>query len=349
LLCTSTPTVHAPNAVGSTRELDPIPPFHPNATVPVPAPTLPSATGPSRAESSAWRTCSARTGRLRIATLSVPSFVSATTGLIERTRSIPGRASCQATSASAADHTQSVHVSSTGVSSSPSSSTCVLPSSLPKPLPTTTAAGTRSRNRSPPCGRIAVTPVRTLSPSTTVACPTRTPATSVIAFHRPGASTPGATPSARARVRPAGTTSVDAAPGAALETALGTAPGAGWARTAVGADASAATSAVPHAATRHARGSRPARGQLVAGRLQFPVRSPRVLHRSLRVGRPTCPHRGSIRVRRRCPAARAAGSGPPAAPRVGRPATGACVDGGVAKCGVAKRGVAKRGVAKRGA
>ena len=32
-----------------------------------------------------------------------------------------------------------------GLSSSPSSFTCVEPSSLPKPLPTTTAAGTRSR------------------------------------------------------------------------------------------------------------------------------------------------------------------------------------------------------------
>ena len=97
-----------------------MPPFHPNATVPVPAPTLPSATAPPDADSSARRTASAVTGRARMS-FSVPSFVSATSGLIDRTRSIPGCASIHSTIASAAFQTQSVQVSRIGVSISPSS------------------------------------------------------------------------------------------------------------------------------------------------------------------------------------------------------------------------------------
>src|SRR5690349_2340493 len=50
----------------------------------------------------------------------------------------------------------------------------------------------------------AVTPVRTESPEISVACPTRTPATSVIALRPPGGSTPIRTPCARARGRGAG-------------------------------------------------------------------------------------------------------------------------------------------------
>ena len=64
----------------------------------------------------------ARFGMERMS-FSLPSFVSPTTGLIDRTDSIPGCSSIQAVSASAAFHTQSVHVSSRGVSSSPSSRT----------------------------------------------------------------------------------------------------------------------------------------------------------------------------------------------------------------------------------
>src|SRR6185437_10258373 len=82
-----------------------------------------------------------------------------------------------------------------------SSRSCVTPVILPKPLPTCSAAGTRSRKTFPACGKIAVTPVRTESPSTTVVCPTRTPATSVIAFNAPGGKTPGFTPRSRARAR----------------------------------------------------------------------------------------------------------------------------------------------------
>src|SRR6185369_5114187 len=62
-----------------------------------------------------------------------------------------------------------------------------------------TAPGTFSRKRFPPCGRTAVTPVRTLSPRTRVVCPTRTPSTSVIAFSGPGGSTPTMMPASRAR------------------------------------------------------------------------------------------------------------------------------------------------------
>ena len=144
LVWTSTPTRYPPSDLGSTRDEVPMPPFHPKATVPVPAPTLPSWTGPVEALSSAVRTASAVMGRLRMS-LSIPSLVSATRGLSERTDSIPGRPSIQSTRASAARQTQRVQVRRIGVSISPSSRTWVLPVSFPKPFPTCTAAGTRSR------------------------------------------------------------------------------------------------------------------------------------------------------------------------------------------------------------
>ena len=139
-------------------------------------------------------------GRERMA-LSPPSFVSPTTGLIDPTPPIPGRASIHSTIASAAFQTHSVQVRRIGVSSSPSSRSCVTPNNFPYPLPTCSAAGTRSKNRFPRCGRIAVTPVRTESPSTTVVCPTITPATSVMALCAPVRKMPGATPRSRARGR----------------------------------------------------------------------------------------------------------------------------------------------------
>src|SRR5690349_6468884 len=61
------------------------------------------------------------------------------------------------------------------------------------------AAGTRSWNTFPGWGRMAVTPVCTVSPSITVTCPMRTPATSVMALRCPGDNVPGAMPSSRAR------------------------------------------------------------------------------------------------------------------------------------------------------
>src|SRR5579862_2421518 len=94
-----------------------------------------------------------------------------------------------------------VDVSKTGVSISPSSSTCVEPMIFPNALPTNTAPGTFSRKRLPSCGRIAVTPVRTLSPSIRVAWPTRTPATSVMAFSDPTGRMPTFKPMSLARGR----------------------------------------------------------------------------------------------------------------------------------------------------
>ena len=81
--------------------------------------------------------------------------------------------------------TLSVLVRTIGVSIVPSSLTCVDPASLPNALPTNTAPATLSWKTLPPCGRIAVTPVRTRSPSTIVVWPTRTPSTSVIALRAP--------------------------------------------------------------------------------------------------------------------------------------------------------------------
>ena len=97
--------------------------------------------------------------------------------------------------------TLSVLVNAIGVSMVPNSSTCVEPANLPNALPTNTAPATLSWNTLPACGTITVTPVRTLSPSISVACPTLTPLTSVIAFRGPGANTPGASPISRARGR----------------------------------------------------------------------------------------------------------------------------------------------------
>ena len=77
---------------GSTRLALPMPPFQPNATVPRPAPTLPCSTGPLSAEPIASSTSRSVMGRIRMS-LRYPSLVSPTTGLAERTRSLPGRPS----------------------------------------------------------------------------------------------------------------------------------------------------------------------------------------------------------------------------------------------------------------
>ena len=45
-VCTRTPTVYPPMLAGRRRDEVPMPPFHPKTTVPVPAPTAPSSTGP---------------------------------------------------------------------------------------------------------------------------------------------------------------------------------------------------------------------------------------------------------------------------------------------------------------
>jgi hypothetical protein len=124
------------------------------------------------------------TARARMS-LSRPSLVSPTSALTDRTSALPGRSSVQPTTASMAVPTARVLVSTMGVSMVPSSRTCVDPASLPKALPTKTAPATFSWNRLPPCGRIAVTPVRIRSPRISVAWPTRTPSTSVMALSGP--------------------------------------------------------------------------------------------------------------------------------------------------------------------
>jgi hypothetical protein len=71
-----------------------------------------------------------------------PSLVSPTTAL---TLTAPGlRATFQSTSASTALPTARVVVSTMGVSSSPSSASCVAPAISLKPLMTESPAGTRS-------------------------------------------------------------------------------------------------------------------------------------------------------------------------------------------------------------
>jgi hypothetical protein len=208
----------------------PIPPFQPNATVPVPAPTAPSSTARRKRLAERRSTCSRVTARARMS-FSAPSLVSPD-HRVDAARVRVG-SSTWSSSASATRGTHSVQVSRIGVSISPSSRTCVTPISLPKPLPTWIAAGTFSWNRLPPCGRTAVTPVRIESPSRTVTWPTRTPATSVIAFSGPGRQDAGRDADlTRARHRATGGGAVLAYDATSLE------PRWGWA--ALGAPATAA-------------------------------------------------------------------------------------------------------------
>ncbi|MET4685018.1 hypothetical protein ABIE19_002967 [Brevundimonas faecalis] len=202
-----------PRLSGSLRELVPTPPLKPKAMVPVPAPTAPCSTGPGVAVSIARTTSAAVTTRARIS-LRPPSLVSPTTALTERMSSCPGWFSVQSRTPSIPRATDRVFVRTIGVSISPSSLIWVAPASLPKPLATDSPAGTLSRNRSPPCGRTAVTPVRTLSPERRVTWPTRTPATSVTAFKGPGVRIPGARP--RSRIVGRADDGSDAVEGAAI-------------------------------------------------------------------------------------------------------------------------------------
>ena len=142
-----------------------MPPFQPSALVPVPRRRSLPRPLPRAADSIAATTSSRAIRRARMSFTVHPSFVSPTTALTDRTRSFPGRARVQPTTASTAMPTASVLVRTIGVSMFPSSRTWRNPAALPNPFPTYTAAGTFSWNRFPPCGRIAVTPVRIESPS----------------------------------------------------------------------------------------------------------------------------------------------------------------------------------------
>src|SRR5262249_42581457 len=68
--------------VATRREDVPMPPLNPWQRIPVPPPTLPSATGPAPAPAIASSTCSALTWNASMS-LSQPSYVSATTGNVK--------------------------------------------------------------------------------------------------------------------------------------------------------------------------------------------------------------------------------------------------------------------------
>ena len=189
--CTRTPTVYPPYAFGSTRDAVPIPPLMPNATVPVPAPTAPSSTGPLLALAIACFTSSLVT-YLALMLFRPLSFVSPTTAFTLCTFSLPGWANVYSTRPAIPSATFKVLVRMIGVSMFPSSFTCVTPLSFPNPLPAYIAAGTFLRKMFPSCCTMAVTPVFLSPPSPLliVTWPTFTPGTSVMAFHLPVFITP---------------------------------------------------------------------------------------------------------------------------------------------------------------
>ena len=199
LAWTRTPTVQPPSASSSTRDAVPTPPLKPWQIMPVPPPTLPSGTGPGLAASIASTTCSGRTCMPSMS-FRVPSQVSPTTGRLQASSRGGPLASRAAIRASRTTPTLWVLVSATGEVSSPDSRTHSRPVSSPLPFSRWQPANTGSVSGSSAEGNTTVTPVRTSSPRTRVACPTRTPATSVIAFPGPGRPVPMMMPSSRARI-----------------------------------------------------------------------------------------------------------------------------------------------------
>ena len=91
-----------------------MPPFQPKHTVPAPAPTQPTGTGPVVALAGAAATCCAVTARARMSDR-WPSLVSPTTMFAERTFSLPGSASSQSSRPSATRCTLSVAQSAIGL------------------------------------------------------------------------------------------------------------------------------------------------------------------------------------------------------------------------------------------
>src|SRR5215472_18415396 len=168
-----------------------MPPLKENETMPVPAPTPPCATGPLVAPSSAFTASSAVACRPWMS-LRNSSSHSATTG--SGTSSVmPMPLLCSIihdTTPSSTRPTDSVLVSTTGTSIQPASFTHVVPVISPLPLSAHAAANTFLCQTSLR-GMTAVIPVRTgptpgtslPDPSMCVTCPTRTPATSVIASY----------------------------------------------------------------------------------------------------------------------------------------------------------------------
>ena len=162
-----------------------MPPFHPKATVPVPAPTLPSGTGPVFADSIAATTSSAFTRRAANV-VQRPAVVGlADDGVDRADRFVAGPRQVQPTTASMAVPTASVLVRTIGRLEIAELFHLEESGGLAETVADMDRRGTFCWKRLPACGTTAVTPVRIESPSTIVRCPTRTPPTSVIAFSGP--------------------------------------------------------------------------------------------------------------------------------------------------------------------
>ena len=126
----------------------PIPPLKPWQIIPVPLPTLPSATLPPDADSIAAKTWSGFTCS-PLMSLSVPSHVSPTTGRLHASSAMSPRRIAHAISASRTTPTECVFVSPIGVVSRPDSRTHSSPVSSPLPLSRWQPANTGSLPGSP--------------------------------------------------------------------------------------------------------------------------------------------------------------------------------------------------------
>ena len=190
------------------RDEVPIPPFHPKATVPVPAPTLPSSTGPPVALRIAAKTSSRPTWRA--ADVVERAVVRLADDDVDRPDVLVARQREHVVDQRIGDarHVQRRRQQRSATRSRRAPRSASIPSASRTRCRRRPRAGTFSRKRFPPCGRIAVTPVRTFSPRMTVVCPTRTPATSVIAFSAPVGRLPTTMPISRARGRAATVVSV---------------------------------------------------------------------------------------------------------------------------------------------
>jgi hypothetical protein len=168
----------------------------------VPPPTEPSSIGPDAASSIA-RCASSSVMRRSLIAWRNPSHVSAATGSAHSSFGSGWRVCSQLLIAACAMPTAAVLVIAIGSATVPDSSIHTHPVISPLPLSEYAPAAHASCGCALPRGWMAVTPVRTSSPSISVVYPTSTPATSVIAFHGPGVPSNGM-PYARARGLPDG-------------------------------------------------------------------------------------------------------------------------------------------------
>src|ERR1043166_8230092 len=183
-----------------------MPPLKRLHTIPVPPPTLPSATRPPRALSSAAQASCFVTWK-PLMSLRPPSHVSATTGSDHSSCCMRPWRTTHSITASRTTPTEWVLVIITGPHRNPDSSTQVVPVISPLPFMANQPANTGS-SEALPRGKIAVTPVRTgplpttrlPAPAMRVRCPTSTPATSVMAWSGPSVPSSGI-PRSRARSR----------------------------------------------------------------------------------------------------------------------------------------------------